>query len=192
MNNELPISPQLRQKKRPKLVWVITIFYLISVGWTLLSFALIYSGFIPVNEAQAVYFRSQNTIDMLFTIVIGLLNFGGALLLFLLRRKAFHLFLFPFLLGLLMTVYQIIFKNWLAAIAGPGLIGPVIGWGISIAVIIYARKHAKAGTLKYGLTSRCSQSAGKRPLAELLVGKHINELKMIIRGLTWTSSFALE
>jgi hypothetical protein len=150
MDNELLISPQLHlhRTKRPKLVWVITIFYLVSAGWTLLSFVLIYSGFIAVTEAQAVYFRSQNIIDVVFTVLIGLLNVVGAILLFLLRRRAYHMFLFALLLGLLMIVYQILFKDWLAAIAGPGLVGAAIGWGISIAVIIYARKHVKAGILK--------------------------------------------
>jgi hypothetical protein len=150
MESELSITPQadLHRTKRPKLVWVITIFYLVSVGWTLLSFILIYSGSIAVTEAQAAYFRSQNMVDMLFTVLIGLLNLVGALHLFLLRRRAYHMFLSAFILGLVMIVYQILFKNWLAAIAGPGLFGAAIGWGISIAVIIYTKRRAKAGTLK--------------------------------------------
>ena len=148
MNNASTISPESTQRKRPKLVWVITIFYFISAGWTLLSFALINSGIIPLNEAQAAYFKSQTILDILFTIVLGVLNFLGAIFLFLLRRSAFYLFLSAFAFGLLMTVYHIIFKNWLAAIGGPGLIGAIIGWGISIAIIIYARKLIRAEILK--------------------------------------------
>lgn len=147
MNSESTISPKSTQRRRPKLVWVITIFYFISVGWTLFSFASIYSGFIPVDEAQAVYFKSQTIIDILFTIVIGLLNILGAIFLFLLRRSAFYLFLSAFAFGLIMTAYHIIFKNWLAAIAGPGLIGAIIGWGIAIATILYARKLIRAEIL---------------------------------------------
>jgi hypothetical protein len=100
-----------------------------------------------VNEAQAVYFESQTIIDILFTIVIGLLNFVGAIFLFLLRRSAFHLFLSAFVFGLMMTVYHIMFKNWLAAIGGPGIIGAIIGWGIAIATILYARKLIRAEIL---------------------------------------------
>ncbi len=148
MNDASTISPELPQRKRPKLIWVITIFYFVSAGWTLLSFALIYSGVIPLNEAQADYFKSQTILDILFTIVIGLLNLLGAFFLFLLRRTAYYLFLSAFAFGLLMTIYHIIFKNWLAAIGCPGLIGAIIGWGISIAIIIYARKLTKAEILK--------------------------------------------
>lgn len=148
MNDASLISPELPQRKRPKLVWVITIFYFVSAGWTLLSFALIYSGVIPLNEAQADYFKSQTILDILFTIVIGFLNLLGTIFLFLLRRSAYNLFLSAFAFGLLMTFYHIVFKNWLAAIGGFGLIGAIIGWGISIAIIMYARKLSKAGILK--------------------------------------------
>lgn len=147
MNNASTISPKSTQRKRPKLVWVITIFYFISAGWTLVSFALINSGVIPLNEAQTAYFKSQTILDILFTIVIGVLNFLGAIFLFLLRRSAFYLFLSAFVFGMLMTVYHIFFKNWLAAIAGPGLIGAIIGWGIAIATILYARKLIRAEIL---------------------------------------------
>ena len=147
MNSESTLRLRSTRRKRPKLVWVIAIFYFISVGWTLFSFVSIYSGLIPVNEAQAVYFESQTIIDILFTIVIGLLNFVGAIFLFLLRRSAFHLFLSAFVFGLMMTVYHIMFKNWLAAIGGPGIIGAIIGWGIAIATILYARKLIRAEIL---------------------------------------------
>lgn len=148
MNNADTISPPSIQRKRPKLVWVITIFYVISAGWTLLSLALIYSRVIPLNEAQAAYFKSQTFLDILFAIATGLLNFLGAIYLFLLRRAAFYLFLLAFVLGMVMTVYHIFFKNWLAAIGGPGLIGVIIGWGTSVAIIIYARKLIKKDILK--------------------------------------------
>jgi hypothetical protein len=140
MNNVNSISQPSIKRKRPKLVWVITIFYVISAGWTLLSFALIYSGGIPLNEAQASYFKSQTILDILFTIAIGSLNFIGVIYLFLLRRTAFYLFLSAFVFGMLMTVYHIFFKNGLGAIGSPGLIGAIIGWAISIAIIIYVRK----------------------------------------------------
>ena len=85
---------------------------------------------------------------ILFAIATGLLNFLGAIYLFLLRRAAFYLFLLAFVLGMVMTVYHIFFKNWLAAIGGPGLIGVIIGWGTSVAIIIYARKLIKKDILK--------------------------------------------
>ena len=147
MNNVNSISPPSIKRKRPKLVWVITIFYVILSGWTLLSFALIYSGSIPLNQTQAAYFKAQSMVDILFTIAFASLNFIGTIYLFLLRRAAFYLFLSGFVIGILMTVYHIFFKNWLVAIGGQGIIVAIIGWTINIAVLIYVRKLIKYNTL---------------------------------------------
>jgi len=136
------------QKKRPKLVWVITIFYILSAGWMLLSLVLIYSGVFPINEAQKAYFDSQNIFDIILTVSGASLNLLGVILLFLLRRQAFHCFLTAFSIGLLMTVYHILFKNWLGAIGGSGLVGGLISWIICISIIIYSNKLIKSGTLK--------------------------------------------
>jgi hypothetical protein len=134
--------------KRPALVWIISIFYFVSAGWTMLSFLLIFSGAIPLNEAQKEYFQSQSPVDYGSTLLIGTANLVGAVLLLLLKKPAFHLFATAFGVGLLLTVYQIFTKNWLGAIGGPGLIGAIIGWGISIAVILYAKRLIDRGVLK--------------------------------------------
>lgn len=143
MSNEETIDVKPVSKNRPKLVWIISIFYILSAGWTILSFALIYSGSIPINEVQKAYFESQNIFDIILTLAMGSLNILGAILLFLLRRQAFHCFLTAFSLGILMTVYHIMFKNWLGAIGGPGLVGAVIGWIIGISIILYSNKLIK-------------------------------------------------
>jgi hypothetical protein len=148
MSNEQTIEIEPALRKRPKLIWIISIFYIFSAGWTVLSFALIYSGAIPINEAQKAYFDSQNIFDNILTLAMGSLNILGAILLFLLRRHAFHCFLAAFFIGALMTVYHIMFKNWLGVIGGPGLIGAVIGWFISIAIILYSNKLIKKEILR--------------------------------------------
>jgi len=148
MKNEETIEVEPVLRKRPKLVWIISIFYILSAGWTVLSFALIYSGSIPINEAQKAYFASQNIFDIILTLTMGSLNFLGAILLFLLRRHSFHCFLTAFSLGIIMTAYHIMFKNWLDAIGGPGLVGALIGWIISVAIILYSNKLIKNEILR--------------------------------------------
>ncbi len=130
-------------RKRPILVWIITIFYLISAGWTLFSFYLVYSGAIPLNETQRVYFEAQSTLDILLTIIIASANIIGAILLFMLRRFALHFFLGAFVISMLLTIAQIIFKNWLNVMGGHGLVGAAVGWLINIAIILYAYKLSK-------------------------------------------------
>jgi len=74
MSNEQTIEIEPALRKRPKLVWIISIFYILSAGWTVLSFALIHSGAIPINEAQKAYFDSQNIFDNILTLAMGSLN----------------------------------------------------------------------------------------------------------------------
>jgi hypothetical protein len=147
MNTQNTTPPPL-PRKRPALVWVISIFYIVSAGFTLLSFALIFSESIPLNEAQRAYFQSQTPFDYGSSFLIGLGNLTGAVLLFLLRRHAFHCFAGAFALGILLLGYQILAKNWLGAIGGPGLVGALIGWGIAVAIIVYTRKLITQGLLK--------------------------------------------
>jgi len=142
------VNKHTETRKRPKLVWVISIFYILSAGWAVLSFALIFSGVIPLNEAQKAYFDAQSIVDNIFTITMGSLNFLGAILLFLLRRYAFHCFLTAFSLGILMYIDHIFYKNWLGVIGTPGLVGAIIGWLISIAIILYANRLIKNEILK--------------------------------------------
>jgi hypothetical protein len=73
---------------------------------------------------------------------------AGAVLLLLLRRHAYRLLAGAFALGILLTLYQILTRNWLGAVGGAGLVGAVIGWVISIAVILYARGLMKKGVLR--------------------------------------------
>lgn len=141
----IDMSPQ--KHKRPKLVWIITIFYIFSAGYTLLSFVLIYGGLIPLNETQQAYFNSLNIFDISLIIITGVLNLIGAIMLFLLRKFAYYAFLSAFILSMLMIVYQAIFKDWISAI-GSRLIGAVIGWCISIAIILYAKSLMSKEILK--------------------------------------------
>ncbi|MBT5705818.1 hypothetical protein OAH36_05310 [Verrucomicrobia bacterium] len=133
--------------KRPVLVWVISIFYLISAGFTILSLVLIYSGLIPVNEVQKAYFDGLTPIDHISTVLIGSLNLLGAVFLFILRKHAFHFFLAGFVAGLMTTTYHIIAKNWIETIGTAGFIGAAIGWGISISIILYSKRLRNRGIL---------------------------------------------
>ena len=128
--------------KRPAIVWTICIFYLFSAGWTLLSYLLIYLRLIPLNEVQEAYFRSLTTFHYVSTTVIAASNLVGAILLFRLKKEAFQFFVAAFVISLAMTGYEIVAKNWIGAIGGPGLVGTVSGWGISVAIIIYSKRLA--------------------------------------------------
>lgn len=134
-------------KKRPGWVKAISIFYFFSAAYTLLSFYLIYSGKVPLQPAQKAYFESLTAIDNGLTILLGISNLIGAVLLFSLRKQAFYFFAFPFVVGLMMTIWHILNKGFMAAMSAGGLVGMFIGWGMIIAVLLYTKKLEKLGIL---------------------------------------------
>ena len=137
----------MNTKKRPIWAWIISIFYLLSAGYTLLSFFLIFSGIISVNEAQQVYFASLGIIDWLSTLLIAVFGLAAAISLFLMRRVSVILFSIALGLNIVFTIIQALRTNWAEALGGPGLIGTLIGWVIIVVIILYARNLAKKGIL---------------------------------------------
>ena len=135
-------------RRRNGWIWLITIFYTMSVGWTLLSFSLILSGSIPIKTAaQRAYFEALSSADILLTVLIGVANFSGALALFLLRRVAFCLFVVAFATTTLLSLWHIATKGWIQALGGADFVGAISGYGIAAVVCVYSWKLIKKGTL---------------------------------------------
>jgi hypothetical protein len=133
--------------RRPVWIWVISVFYLLSAGYTLLSFAWIHSGAVKLNAAQEAYFASLTSVDWFFTLSIGVIGIAGAISLFLLRRLSVTLFSISLALNLAFTAFHMMRTNWIEALGGAGLFGILIGWVILVAVILYARHLMKRGVL---------------------------------------------
>ena len=91
------------QRRRPVGVWVISLFYLFSVGYSLLAFYLVFSGKAHPNRAQEAYFASLGPVDWTVVALILACNVGGALSLFLLRKQAAQLFLAGLCISLLQS-----------------------------------------------------------------------------------------
>jgi len=135
-------------RRRPKAVWVISIFYFISAIWTTLSFYLVYAGAVHVNDAQAAYFSHLSAVDYVIALATTLLSLAGAVALFLLRRPAPFLFIAAMAVGFIITVWHVATKGWLNAIGGAGLIGTVIGWTIGLWICTYSWQLLKEGMLR--------------------------------------------
>ncbi len=135
------------KKKRPVLVWVISIFYLFSFAWTTLSFFLIFSGVIPLPPEQEAYFNNLTTFDYGYTFLLMGINLAGAISLFLLRKIALYLFVGGLAISILSTIWHILTKGWLQAVGSAGLTGSLIGYVISIAICIYIWKLTNKGVL---------------------------------------------
>lgn len=126
------------RRRRPVLVWVVFLWYLVTSGYTLVSFWMIYSGFLPVSPEVAAYLSTQSALDHAGTVVLLLLNLAGAVALVMLRKVAFPLCATALTLSLLLTIKGALSKGFVAALGGAGAVGLVVGCGIGIAVCIYA------------------------------------------------------
>lgn len=134
--------------KRPALVWIISIFFFLSAGYSLWSIVAVGSGAIPGNAQQQAYFSSLSAFDYITSIGIGVLNLAGAISLFLLHKKAPWFFLGALILGLTSAAYQAVAKNWLAAIGTPGLVGFILFQVILVSIVLYAFRLRARGVLQ--------------------------------------------
>ena len=134
-------------KKRPVWVWIISIFFFLSSVWTLFAFYLVYSGTIPLQPAQLTYFKSLTLVDHSLTVLLLLSNLGGAVALLLLRSPALYFFVGAFILNVVMTIWHILTKGWIAAVGGAGFLGMLIAYGLIVAVCIYTWNLKKSGLL---------------------------------------------
>lgn len=146
--NSLPEAPRSNSENRTILVWVISVFYFVSAAWVIWSVVGIFTGVIPLNDAQKEYFQSQSILDYGFPLLLGATNLTAAVLLFFLRKPAFYLFLTTFTVGIVVTIYQIFARDWLGVVGDSGLKAAVIGWIINIAVILYSKRLIDRGILR--------------------------------------------
>ena len=94
-------------RKRPILVWVIFLYYVLSFPFIALSFYLVFSGAVPLTPGEQSYLGNLTPVDFWLTILLGVANFAGAIALFLLRRLAFYLFSGTLVLNVLMTIWHV-------------------------------------------------------------------------------------
>jgi hypothetical protein len=137
-----------RPARRPKLVWVIFLFTLLSVGYTALSFYLIYSGGVPLTAGELKYVRDLSTIDYGITGTVGLLKVAGAIVLFRLRSAAVYLYAAALAIGILHTLASAKIIAAAPFADRPGFIQILIGFAIWAAVCVYAWRLKARGVLK--------------------------------------------
>lgn len=133
---------------RPVLVWVITVFFGLSAVWTLVSFALVSSGAVPLPPAAREYYDGLGILDYALTVGVSALNLWGIVLLFLLRARAVKVILAALAVALLINAYQFLFKGLAPALGGAGGLGMVIGLLLWAAVLFYAWRLKAKGVLR--------------------------------------------
>jgi hypothetical protein len=138
----VPTLKAARRRTRPGWVWVISIWYAISVPWELFSLYMLWSGSVPL--AQKAYFGEWTFFDYALSVILTLLTLSAALVLFLLRKQAVALFSIALAWNITASVWRMATKGW---ITGTILLSVISSCGILIAVCIYSRRLAKVGVL---------------------------------------------
>ena len=128
-------------------MWVIAIFYLLSMASTLVSLAAVLTGIVPVTEAQQRYFDSLGPVDYLGNLLILFISMWAVIEFFMMRKAAVRAFLFALALNVSLTMFHLIATNWREAAGGSGLATVVVSWIVSVGVLVYARTLLNRGLL---------------------------------------------
>ena len=133
--------------KRPKWVWVITIFYSCSFIFTGFSFFAIFSEIIPITEVERAYFDNLSIFDWAMSAISTLLNVVAVITLFLLKKITIKAWGLVCICTGLFTIDAMIFTDYLKVIEGSGLVGSLIGFILVVGIFVYSRKLDKNGCL---------------------------------------------
>ncbi|MYL84450.1 hypothetical protein GTA51_15095 [Desulfovibrio aerotolerans] len=148
MAKETSITPgEAQPRKRPVLVWIIFLFYLVSSIWVIVAMFFVAAGGVDMAPEQQAYLAKFTVMDR----VIGYANAGitlvGVTLLFSLHRQAVNVLGLAFALNLFSTAVVWI-KTDPAAVTSPtGLAAQALGLGTFGLVVFYSWRLLKRGTL---------------------------------------------
>ncbi len=132
---------------RPIAVWVIAVFYLLSIASTLVSLAAVLTGIVEVTPAQQRYFDSLGPVDYLGNSLILFISAWAVIEFFLMRKAAVRAFVIALVMNIALTAFHLIATNWREAAGGSGLATVVVSWIVSVGVILYARHLQRRGLL---------------------------------------------
>ena len=117
---------------------MIAIIYIFGGLWGLLSLVLTRLGTIAIPPEMKAYYEGLTIIDYGVTVIVTLLNLTGAILLFRLRSKAVGFLGAAVGISALSLFYRLFTSESSEALATPGSSGMVIGFVVSVAVVVYA------------------------------------------------------
>jgi hypothetical protein len=132
--------------KRPVLVWVIFLFYLVATLSTFAGLFLIYSGRVAMNSAQQAYFAQLTIFDHLATVLLVSINLVAAIMLFRLRRTAVALFAAALALNLILTLRAMLNSNQLDIFQQSGA-GVLAGLITALVVLLYSLRLLRRAVL---------------------------------------------
>jgi len=142
--------------KRPVLVWFITILYIPCATLLILFAAWILCGIYPFTEEMKRRYSGLRIGEMLSAgtlvpgVIISTLHWVAVVMLFRLKRTAFHLFVAAFAFEMAFDAYVAFAYGWRSIMGNSAIeITPALAlWAMNIAVIIYSKRLIGRGVLR--------------------------------------------
>ena len=137
-------------RKRPILVWVIFLFYLVSSIQVIVGMFFVAAGGVDMAPAQQAYLAKFSVADRIIGYLNAAVTLVGVTLLFGLRRQAVNVLALAFALNLFSTAVVWLKTDPAAVIAPAGLVAQAVGIILFGAVVFYAWRLDKRGMLNQG------------------------------------------
>jgi hypothetical protein len=145
---------EISRTRRPVLVWIIFLFYLISSVQVIVSMFFIAAGGEGLTPEQQALIAQFSLFDRVIGYVNAAVTLVGVTMLFALRRQAVSVLAVAFALNLFSTAV-VWFKTDMAAhLATKGMLAQVLGIVIFGLVVFYAWRLDKRGFLSSGTPAR--------------------------------------
>ncbi len=138
---------QVPQRKRPILVWVIFLFYLISSVQIIVAMFFIAAGGVDMAPEQMAYLAKFTVLDRVIGYINAAVTLVGVTLLLALRKLAVTVLAAAFALNLFSTAVVWLRTDPTTVIAPTGLMAQVLGIVIFGAVVYYSWRLEKRGVL---------------------------------------------
>ena len=133
--------------RRPVLVWIIFLFYLVSSVQVIVAMFFIAAGGVDMAPEQQAYLARFSAMDRVIGYVNAAVTLVGVTLLFALRRQAVNVMALAFALNLFSTAVVWV-KTDPAAVTSPtGLAAQALGIVMLGLVVCYAWRLGKKGVL---------------------------------------------
>ena len=133
--------------RRPVLVWIIFLFYLISSVQVIVAMFFIAAGGVDMAPEQQAYLARFTVMDRVIGYINAAVTLVGVTLLLAQRRQAVNVLALAFSLNLFSTAV-IWLKTDPAAVTSPaGLAAQILGVGMLGLVVFYAWRLLKRGVL---------------------------------------------
>jgi hypothetical protein len=135
-------------RKRTVWIWIISIYYVLSVGLILFVYYLHFTNRLSLVLEMEMFMDDLSKWDIALNLLISFLHLCGVIALFFLHRIAFRLFLAAIVASVLQSIWMEATKGWIQNWVMAGFLSTIMGYCISVAICLYSWRLVKRGVLR--------------------------------------------